>query len=338
MGGSTNTGTTGEGGRPVEEKAGGGNGFLRILGILAGFALAFVFLKAAILKATDVQLFASDIGGYEMLPESLLLPAAYGLVLFELLLGVWLLLRLLPRFTLWLSGLLLLFFIGATIWAWSHGNAEACGCFGRASSRGPIGVIVEDTIFLALVGISYLFALGTSKTRWRWIVFAIVAPICIALPWIAPKLPIDRWVTPVHRGAVLGDIAVDGLRMSLGHDVVFLGLLGKDCEACDAAIPVMDEIAGWSADEETRKRLPESGVKVAAIFEGTGRETRAFVLEHVPAFPVGHSSEKVLRQYYRELPVFVLMDDGIVVAGWWGEAPTASEVLQALLEASPGSS
>ncbi|MCA9727784.1 MAG: hypothetical protein KC729_08885, partial [Candidatus Eisenbacteria bacterium] len=216
-----------------------------------------------------------------------------------------------------LMGLLVVFIV-ATIWAWSHGNAESCGCFGRAAARGPQAVIIEDLLFLALGAVAWFLPGITAWAGFRRLAAAVAIPIMISLPFWLPQAAIDAWVTPVKPGADLSDIAVDGIRVPVTQGRVLLALFSSDCEACDRSIPILDEIAGT-----------DGAPTVAAVLGGDNQSRRAWVLEHVPAFPVGHTPMKALRQYYRRLPVFILMKDGIVERAWWVDPPRVSDVVSA---------
>lgn len=286
------------------------------IGAAAAIVLGGIFIVAGVMKGADPQLFAKQIEGYEIVPQSFALPLAHLFIATELLLGFCVALLILPRLGITaLIGLLVLF-IGATGWAWAHGNAEHCGCFGRAASRGPLGVILEDIGFLAIGLIALRFA---PRLRWRSrlrsAVFLVLVPFLVSASIWLPRAPVDRWVTPIKPGADLSTIAADGLRVSLNTDRVLLALVGNGCAECVSAIPTLNAIA-----------KTEGAPKVAAIFAGTNNDSRAFRLEHVPEFPIGHSPEVVLRQYYRRLPVFVLMQDGIIERAWWGAPPEPREV------------
>lgn len=285
------------------------------IGALASAALGGVFVVAGVLKAADPQLFAEQIRGYRMVPDSLSLPMAYGFIVIELFLGIAAILQIARKRVVLSILSLLVVFIVATAWAWAHGNAEQCGCFGRAAARGPQSVILEDLLFL-LLGVVALFCPDfTAWSKARRIAFAVLVPFLVSMPLWMPTAAIDAWVTPIKPGANLQSMAVDGLRTPIAEGRTLLALFGPDCEACDRSIPVLDRIAG-----------SEGAPKVAAVFAGTNQARRAYVLEHVPAFPVGYSPEKALRQYYRRLPVFILMNEGIVERAWWVDPPDPAEV------------
>jgi uncharacterized membrane protein YphA (DoxX/SURF4 family) len=288
------------------------------IGVIASVVLGGVFVVAGLLKSADPQLFAQQIRGYQMAPDSLSLPMAYGFILIELLLGIAAILQIARKRAVISIMALLVIFIFATAWAWAHGNAEDCGCFGRAAARGPQGVILEDILFLLIGAVAFVCPeLKNWKTA-RRTAFAIVTPILLSMPLWMPGAAIDAWVTPIKPGANLRDMAVDGIREPIAQGRTLLALFGPNCEACDRSIATLDRIAGT-----------DGAPTVAAVFAGDNQARRAYVLEHVPAFPVGYSPEKALRQYYRRLPVFILMNEGIVERAWWIEPPDPTQVAAA---------
>ncbi len=293
--------------------------FKEILGALCLIGLGAIFIFAAAIKAADPALFAQTITSYGITPASWSPFLAHLLVISELVLGAAAMLLLLPRLTSTGFLIMLAVFIPATAWAWSQGNISECGCFGRASSRGPLAVILEDALFVVMAVIALRWAKLYPPAKIRWLIFAALLPVLLASTWIGPRLPVDALVTPVHAGSDLSNIAIDGLRKPVSEGQVLLAIYGTECGPCDASVTALDEIAGGA---------PE--LHVAAVLGGTKREARAFRVQHVPTFPIGHTPSAVLRQYYRRLPVFVLMKDGIVESAWWGEAPTLQQVQSAI--------
>jgi hypothetical protein len=250
-----------------------------------------------------------------MVADTISLPMAYGFIVLELLLGMAAILQIARKRAVISIMALLVIFIFATAWAWAHGNAEQCGCFGRAAARGPQGVIFEDLLFLFIGAVALACPSFTGWRTLRRSAFAVLTPILLSMPVWMPGAAIDAWVTPIKPGADLRDMAVDGIRFPIAEGRTFLALFGPDCEACDRSIATLDRIAGL-----------EGGPTVAAVFAGDNQARRAYVLEHVPAFPIGYSPEKALRQYYRRLPVFVLMNEGIVERAWWIEPPDPAQI------------
>lgn len=291
----------------------------RLVVILASLGLVAVWGGAAFLKSLDPAAFADQITAHKVTPAAWSPALAWFFIVLEALLAAGLLSFLNPRLGFAGSILLLLGFIGVTGWAWAHGNAEACGCFGRLASRSPSEVIIEDALFLAVAVVGFVLA-----GRWRrpgrsGVAFALLAPLALALPLAGPHLPADALVTTFRAGEDLSHLAADDLPVSLGEGKVLLVLMGDPCPPCQEGLSRLNEIAGM-----------EGAPSVAAVFAGSRREARAWSLARVPAFGVASAPAKVLRQYYRRLPQVALLEDGIVRRVWRNRIPAWSEVRAAL--------
>ncbi len=289
----------------------------KILGVLGGLFLGGMLLLAGFLKSSDPGLFIMQIRGYEILPQFSAL-WAHLVIWAEMILAVFLILRLAPRPALLGTIALMVFFIGVTAWSWAQGNTDACGCFGRVGGRHPRDVIIEDLVYIAIAAFSYWTAPWVSKSRIRWRVGLVALPVLAAGPWILPRMPIDSIITPLKPGVSLQTLAADDLRVPIDRGTVFLVFLADDCPRCEAALPTVFDLA----------RTP-GAPRVNGLFAGSRVESRAWVLKHVPPFAVAHSPEKAMRQYYRSLPVFVLARDGVIEALWYREAPSVEVVMEA---------
>jgi hypothetical protein len=295
----------------------GGTGFLGVLGVLAGIFLGGMLLYAALIKAADLSLFIEQIRGYKVLP-ALAPVGAYAFLWVEFILGWMLVLWVAPRWSLLGFAGLMLLFVGVTAYAWSQGNTNDCGCFGRMASRSPKDVILEDLAYVALAALAYWKAPWVSPSRGRWIVYGLALPVFLALPWVESRLPVDSLVTPMRTGYNLENLAAEDLKVPLGDGRVFLAFLTDNCRPCSDALPMMAEL--------TQR---EGAPKVAGVFAGDRTRKRAWALDQLPAFPLANASEKTLRQYYRTLPVFILLDEGVVRKIWWNRRPTVDEVIKA---------
>ena len=295
-----------------------GRWWLGVAGILASLFLGGMWIYAAALKSADPDLFVQQIQGYGLFP-SLAGLAAPVFLWAELILGFTLILRILPRWSLLGTAALLLLFIGVTAYAWSQGRTEDCGCFGRLGHRPPQAVLVEDAIYLLLAAGAFLVSPWRTRGRVRWIIAIALVPLALAAPWITPRLPIDSLVTGIKPGYNIERLAADDLKVDLGEGDYLIALLGESCPPCVAALAPLAEL-GQAAEAPP----------VIGVFAGDRARKRAWALEHVPAFPLAHATEKSLRQYYRRLPVFCLARDGKVTAIWWGHVPRPAEVLAKL--------
>ncbi|MCK4415143.1 MAG: hypothetical protein KAY32_16550 [Candidatus Eisenbacteria sp.] len=282
-----------------------------VLGLYAAGVLAV----AAFLKAGDPVLFAEQITAHQVTPASWSPFLAFFFVAAELALAAALIAFVWPRVLFALTILMMLGFIGITAWAWAHGNITDCGCFGRLIERGPQDVIIEDTIVIIAAAIGF-FLIGRFRARPRqWTLFAVLLIPVIVLTGFGTALPIDGLVVGIGPGTDLSGMAVEGVRPPIDEGPVLVALIGPDCEACDAGLPALKAIAGNS-----------TGPRVAAVFSGKGNAAQAWRLRHLPNFPVGYASERVIRQYSRALPVTFLLRDGIVEAVWWNRIPKPGEV------------
>jgi hypothetical protein len=291
-----------------------GNGSHRVAYVLA-LAAAAVLLAAAFLKAGDPELFAQQITAHRLTPAAWSTFLAYFFIAGELAVGAALIAFVLPRLALALNMLLMGAFIIATAWAWARGYVKDCGCFGRLVERGPREVIIEDAIIFCASLAAYLLARGARTRPWQWSLFAVLLIPVLVLIGFGSALPIDGVVTGIRPGADLSDMAVTGLPEGIERGEVLLALVGPDCAACDAGVDPLKSVAAV-----------RNGPRVAAVLPGTAQEAQRWRLQHLPNFPVGYAPERILRQYYRRLPVTLLLEDGMVKRVWWNRVPEASEI------------
>ncbi len=290
-----------------------------VVAYILGLFPAAVLAVAAFFKAGDPALFMEQITAHQVTPASWSPFLAYFFVGLELVTAAAFLAFVWPRLVFSGTILLMLGFIGVTAWAWAHGNAEECGCFGRMIDRGPQEVIVKDTLVIVASLIGLYLVRGFRTRRWQWAVAAPLLAVALGLTVFGTALPLDALVVGIGPGSDLSDMAVEGAAgVPIDRGRVLLALVGPACPACDEGIPELKQVAS----------APD-GPQVLAVFPGTRGEATAWRMKHLPNFPVGTSPERVLRQYYRALPAVFLLEDGIVQATWWHRVPEATEVLAA---------
>jgi hypothetical protein len=285
------------------------------LAYLLALLPAAVLIVAAFLKAGDPALFAQQITAHHVTPAAWSPWLAYLFIAAELGLAAALIAFVWPRVVFGLTIFLMLFFIAVTAWASAHGNAEACGCFGRLADRTPRAVIVEDAILVVTSAVGFLLARRVPTSRRRWAAFALLLVPAIGLTALGSRLPIDAIVVGIRPGANLGNMAIEGAAPPLEEGRVLLALVGPDCAGCDAGVERLKEIA-------ERDDAPQ----VLAVFSGKPGAAQAWRLAHLPNFPVASASEKAQRQYYRRPPAVFLLENGIVRRVWWGRVPSAAEL------------
>ncbi|MDM8550834.1 MauE/DoxX family redox-associated membrane protein [Desulfobacterales bacterium HSG2] len=125
--------------------------------------LSLIFIWSGITKLADPASFAVIIGDYGLLPENLLLPAALGLSVFEVIAGLCLLLDIRGSLTI-VTGLLILFMAILSYGIWMGFDID-CGCFGpddpeADAYHGLRSALYRDMVMMT--GIIYLY-------MWRYI-------------------------------------------------------------------------------------------------------------------------------------------------------------------------
>jgi len=126
------------------------------------------------------EYFGADVLNLEFLIP-LALPMAVFIVIYELLLGVTLLIGFLPKFTKWSLLLMIVFFTFLTFYSAYFNKVTDCGCFGDAIPLTPWQSFYKDIILLILI--TYLFfneqlIKPLFKTKILRLIFAISLTLC----------------------------------------------------------------------------------------------------------------------------------------------------------------
>jgi len=130
--------------------------------VVARLGLAVVWAWAAIAKLGDADAALRAVRAYEILPEALVKPFAWGLPFVELALAVLLVLGFGTRIAGWISAVILVVFMAGIVSVWARGIRIDCGCFGGGGAADVNGwtytsELLRDGFFLLL---SLVVALG----------------------------------------------------------------------------------------------------------------------------------------------------------------------------------
>jgi uncharacterized membrane protein YphA (DoxX/SURF4 family) len=123
---------------------------------VARLLLAAVWAWAAIAKIADPDAAVRAVRAYQLLPELLVRPVAWGLPFAELALAILLAAGLATRLAAVCSAVLLGLFMIAIAAAWARGLQIHCGCFGGGGpatgvdARDYLGELVRDAGLLAV--------------------------------------------------------------------------------------------------------------------------------------------------------------------------------------------
>ena len=123
--------------------------------------LAGVWFWAGWPKFVDTEGTVRSVRAFQLMPEALVRPFAYGLPVLELVVGALLLIGLGTRLAAALTGALMVMFLFGIVMAWARGLSIDCGCFGNtgATVADPVPGYIRDILRdLALLGLAaFLF-------------------------------------------------------------------------------------------------------------------------------------------------------------------------------------
>ena len=154
--------------------------------IIVGISRIFVgvlFIISGFIKLNDPVGFSYKLQEYfgeNVLDLEFLIPFALGLaillVIFEVMVGIMLLIGYLPKFTIWSLLGMITFFTFLTFYSAYYNKVTDCGCFGDALPLTPWQSFLKDLVLFILIivlylGRSYITPLVPQHTH-KWIVFA----------------------------------------------------------------------------------------------------------------------------------------------------------------------
>jgi len=119
------------------------------------------------------EYFSADVLNVPFL-EPYALGIAIFVVVFEVVLGVLLLIGYKPKFTVWSLFAMIVFFTFLTFYSWYFDKVKDCGCFGDALKLEPFETFIKDLILLALVLI-LIFGIKHIKPIFSKFVLTVVA-------------------------------------------------------------------------------------------------------------------------------------------------------------------
>ena len=175
---------------------------MKILVGIARFFVGILFMISGFIKLNDPLGFSYKLQEYfspQVLDLEFLSPIALViaivLVIFELVLGLMLLIGYLPKFTVWSLLLMILFFTFLTFYSAYFNKVTDCGCFGDALPLTPWQSFYKDIVLLVLILIlffnqKYLTPIFAPASH-RWIIFlsfmlcfTFAYYVLMHLPWI----------------------------------------------------------------------------------------------------------------------------------------------------------
>ncbi|WP_281988734.1 BT_3928 family protein [Aquimarina aggregata] len=166
---------------------------MKILVTFSRIFVAALFLFSGFIKLNDPVGFSYKLQEYFgegvlnlefLIPFALLI--AIFLVIFEIILGITLILGYLPKFTVWSLLLMIVFFTFLTFYSAYFNKVTDCGCFGDALPLTPWESFSKDIILLVLIivlfiGRKYITPINPLSAH-KWIVFGVFTA-CLAFAY-----------------------------------------------------------------------------------------------------------------------------------------------------------
>ncbi len=129
---------------------------MKIIAQISRVLVGTLFIFSGWIKANDPLGFSYKLDEYFNVfgtpwMSSVSLAMAIGICVFEIALGVALLLGAKMRFTSWSLLLLIVFFTFLTFWSWKFDVVKDCGCFGDFMHLKPFTSFMKDIVLLVLI-------------------------------------------------------------------------------------------------------------------------------------------------------------------------------------------
>src|SRR5690625_1524358 len=303
--------------------------------VLVNFARIFVgvlFIFSGFVKMVDPLGFSYKLGEYLgpavfdigfLEPHSLVL--AVVLVIFELLLGVMLLLGYAMNFTRWSLLLMIVFFTFLTFYSAYFNKVTDCGCFGDAIPLDPWESFIKDVILLLLIILIFTrsyFIQPFLRTRAnKWIVF-IVFIGCLGITYqVMRHLPIiDFRAYKIGNNIAELRVAEGSEEPKIGDFYVFddTGEIADDILRIEKLLIIvsykmeLSDERGWQAVKNTADRAEENGYKVIGLTSSgdkTIEEMKDKFNINIPFYSMDETASKTI---IRANPGLVTLKKGTV--------------------------
>jgi uncharacterized membrane protein YphA (DoxX/SURF4 family) len=127
----------------------------------ARILLGGVFVVAGVLKVPDPAAAVRAVRAYQLLPEPLVAPVAFGLPVVEIAVGLALLVGVFVRTAAIAAAVLLVVYLVGVGSAWARGLQIDCGCFGKGGTVAagrtayPLDVVRDAALLLIALALAF---------------------------------------------------------------------------------------------------------------------------------------------------------------------------------------
>lgn len=303
--------------------------------LITGVARIFVgvlFIISGFVKLDDPVGFSYKLQEYfqtDVLNLPFLQPFALGLavflVIFELMLGVMLILGYVKRFTTWSLLLMIIFFSFLTFYSAYFNKVTDCGCFGDAMPLTPWQSFTKDMVLLVLILIiffnrKYLTPIFAPASH-KWIVFVAFIG-CLGFGYyVLMHLPLIDF-----RAYKIGNNIQEGMQPKDGeiapiHDFGFYGQEGDDTDKIlneDKVLVVVaysltkSEKKGWTKIKDAVERAKAAGYHVVGFSSSGPDEIDEMKNTYGYDFPFYSTDETAIKTIIRSNPGLVTLRKGTI--------------------------
>src|SRR5690625_1615094 len=305
---------------------------MKILVQISRFIVGILFIISGFVKAVDPigfgykleEYFAADVFDIQFLHD-LALPQATFFSLFEIILGVLLLLGIFRKFTTWSLLVLIVFFTFLTFYSAYFNKVTDCGCFGDAIPLDPWESFFKDVILLVLIILifiksHYIRPLLKTNTS-KWIIFILFIG-CLALTYrVLTHLPVIDF-----RAYKIGN-NIPEKRMAVGNEIPKIQdfyVFSEEGEIADELLEEekllmivsykleLSDEKGWQAVKEASEQALSNGYKIVGITSSSDRNIEEISEKYNLNFPFYAMDETASKTIIRANPGLVTLESGTV--------------------------
>jgi hypothetical protein len=295
----------------------------RIIPRLLTGILGLIFLISGLIKATDLPLFMMQMKAYGLISNPILiLISSWGMIILQCTLGTALILYFRPKWTLTAAICLWLILLIGTIWAWTTGSTNECGCYGSWLKNTPKQATFENAVFLFISILAWIKApfKEQSKVVPKIIPIIAIALISLVLP-IFYGVSISEIIHPEYgmNKIDLGQVKPKGLEtIDFGSGVHLVFLMGTDCPHCLEVLPELEMLS-----------LSPGIPKIVALCTNDQAQREKFIKDYTPSFLIGQIDDDL---FWRLLgngttPRLLLVKQGRIAKIWDQAVPKAELIL-----------
>jgi uncharacterized membrane protein YphA (DoxX/SURF4 family) len=330
------------------------NNFVLILTWIIRIAVGVLFIFSGFVKANDITGFAYKLDEYWIVFDMQSLKSfsfflSWFFSVFEISLGIALILGYKIRLTSWILLGMILFFTFLTWYSWYYSAVQDCGCFGDAIKLTPYQSFMKDLVLLVLVTFIFIrrkhippfpsAGISAAVSLSSFALFGVFSWYCYR------HLPAIDFISAYKVGANIPE----NMTLFDAEDIPVVHDFSEFCGSC-----YVDSTKGHLRTDGFKgatlyiviynpQAARESDVKAAADFAtemkakapeiklcGGTNVPDSLVKYNLP-FVISGQDEKTLKTMVRSSPGYILLKDGIVVNKWSRiDVPTPAEVQELL--------